>query len=252
MAYVNTGYERARTLRIFKSLGGELLTDYPKSYSILDAFGAYAELTAIQLAQLPLLDYQERLADFILYVEGLEDVVITDETARQLNTTSCPIIDVEVYFDETTRVESTTLYGICTLAANNFDSGTVSIEITYTITAFVSSAEANEQSFTTLSISLDSGSSYSEVAQAHAEEIGTPGVLDTVSGVLTFNNISDISTLRVRVDGDCVNAVDYYTLNSGVLRIIGVTTTQEGSSGVVVCDDTFTHNCTVTETSCTL
>jgi len=99
MGYINTGYERARSLRIIKNLGGEIVDGYPKIYSILAAFDAYAELTATELAQLPLLDYQERLAAFILYVEDIEEIEITDEGARQENTTSCPVV-IEYIIDD--------------------------------------------------------------------------------------------------------------------------------------------------------
>lgn len=101
MAYLNTGIERCKTLRIDKKDSGVSLPGYPKDYSILNAFTAngnsYGTLTETQFQQLFLADYTSRLADFKIYVQQAEGVASIDAitelgyAAYRTNTTSCPI-----------------------------------------------------------------------------------------------------------------------------------------------------------------
>ena len=99
--YVNTGMERCRTLIIDKQVGGVSVSGYPKDYDIRAAFTAnsnsYPILTDTEFAQLTLLDYDQRLADFKIYVETAESIASVDAIteigyeAYRENTTSCPI-----------------------------------------------------------------------------------------------------------------------------------------------------------------
>lgn len=101
MAYVNTGYERAKTLTVDKQVSSVSLSGYPKTYNILLEFTVapttYPLLTSDAFAQLSTEDYATRLAAFKVYVqneEGIADLdAITDseKPAYRENTTACPI-----------------------------------------------------------------------------------------------------------------------------------------------------------------
>ena len=101
MAYVNTGYERAKTLTVDKQVSSVSLSGYPKAYSILDEFTVapitYPTLTEAAFQQLSLKNYTTRLTAFKTYIEseeGISDLdAITDSgtPSSQKNTTACPI-----------------------------------------------------------------------------------------------------------------------------------------------------------------
>jgi hypothetical protein len=101
MAWINTGMERCKTLRIDKQVGGVSLSGYPKDYSILAAFSqngnSYGVITETEFMQLSEADYTNRLADFKDYVEAAESVANVDSItesgyeAYRENTTSCPV-----------------------------------------------------------------------------------------------------------------------------------------------------------------
>lgn len=101
MAYVNTGIERCKTFRLDRQIEGVSLSGYPKDYDILSAFTAggnsYNVVSAVEFQQLPLLDYQQRLADFKIYIETAEGIASVNSIteagyeAYRTNTTACPI-----------------------------------------------------------------------------------------------------------------------------------------------------------------
>jgi len=103
MAYVNTGYERCKTLNIEKSVDGVTLSGYPKQYSILAAFSingfSFGVLTEQEFQELSSGDYGIRLNQFKQYVSSAEDGVDIDANtevgyeARRENLTACPITE---------------------------------------------------------------------------------------------------------------------------------------------------------------
>jgi len=99
--YVNTGVERCTTFRVDKQVEWVSLSGYPKNYDILAAFTAggnsYNVITVAEFQQLLLPDYQQRLADFKIYIETAEGITSVDGItesgyeAYRTNTTACPI-----------------------------------------------------------------------------------------------------------------------------------------------------------------
>jgi len=93
----NTGKQRSLTVTINKRIAGVLQDGYPHVYQGRNAFGTYLAITSSQLGQMPVTDYDARLADFEAYVEGIEvglsfdTDIVTGSEAYKLNTTACPI-----------------------------------------------------------------------------------------------------------------------------------------------------------------
>jgi hypothetical protein len=93
----NTGKQRSLTVTINKTIAGVLQDGYPHVHNGRLAFGTYAAIDTLQMATMPVTDYEARLAAFKTYVEGLEvgiefdtDTVVGSE-AYKINTISCPI-----------------------------------------------------------------------------------------------------------------------------------------------------------------
>lgn len=95
MAYSNTGYQRSMTLVVRRLVGGTV--ESSTTYDGRLAFGTYGAITATELAQMSQSDFQQRLDDFIDYVEslvpGLDVSAVTEAgtEARRYNTSACPL-----------------------------------------------------------------------------------------------------------------------------------------------------------------
>ena len=97
----NTGKQRCKTIQIVRSIIGENLTGYPKTYSLLSAFTvggtSYGVITETEFKQLSVSLYNTRLAAFKMYISAAEDGLDIDAvtesgySAYRDNTTSCPI-----------------------------------------------------------------------------------------------------------------------------------------------------------------
>ena len=77
-----TGKKRSLTVKITKTLAGELVAGYPKMYYGLQAFthngNQFAEITSERMALMPVADYENRLARFKAYVQAQEAGLIID------------------------------------------------------------------------------------------------------------------------------------------------------------------------------
>lgn len=92
MGIIYTGMQRATELMIDKTIAGSSLEGYPRTYRLGDSFGNHIAMTNVQLAEMPIVDYQSRLAAFKTYVESIENGVIIElEDAYRENLTECPI-----------------------------------------------------------------------------------------------------------------------------------------------------------------
>ena len=84
--------QRATELMIDKTIAGGSLEGYPRTYRLGDSFGNHVAMTNIQLSEMPIVDYQSRLAAFKTYVESVETgVTINLDGAYRENLTECPI-----------------------------------------------------------------------------------------------------------------------------------------------------------------
>lgn len=95
MAYTNNGYQRSLTLVVKRIVDGTV-----QSTTTFDgrlAFGSYGAIDNDQLARMSYEDYQQRLKDFIAYVEGqvpgldVEAALEPGSAPRRYNTSACPI-----------------------------------------------------------------------------------------------------------------------------------------------------------------
>lgn len=101
MSYVNTGFERCKTLTIDKTVGGVSLAGYPKEFNLLAAFTqgefSYDVLTEQEFQRLEVGTYEARLAAFKQYVQAAEGIYSVDDITEEgyeavrENTTACPI-----------------------------------------------------------------------------------------------------------------------------------------------------------------
>lgn len=98
----NTGKQRSLTVTINKTVAGIQANGYPHTYYGRNEFThnavTYTAITSLQMATMPIADYNTRLAAFKAYVETLEqgldlatDTVAGEEAYRD-NLTACPII----------------------------------------------------------------------------------------------------------------------------------------------------------------
>jgi len=90
--YINTGYQRARVLRLhYLQDNIEISFD---DVSLLPSFTwdslTYPALENNEIDRLALADYQARVTAFIALQESLKGITITDNS-RIVNTTDCPI-----------------------------------------------------------------------------------------------------------------------------------------------------------------
>jgi hypothetical protein len=99
MAYIDNGNWRAYTCQVtLKNADGTIVSGYPRTYSILDAFDTFPALTTTEFRQLSETDYLTRLNAFYTYIEGLntdlepaEDKVLTGHEAYGRDTIMCPL-----------------------------------------------------------------------------------------------------------------------------------------------------------------
>ena len=95
MAYKNNGYQRSLTFVVKRIVDGVVQSTTP--YNGCLAFGSYGEIDAKQLARMSYEDYQQRLKDFIAYVEStvsgldIEASLVPGSEPRRYNTSACPI-----------------------------------------------------------------------------------------------------------------------------------------------------------------
>lgn len=95
MAYTNNGYQRSLTLVVKRIVDGEVQST--TTYDGRLAFGSYGAITDTELARMSYEDYQQRLDDFVRYVEGqvpgldISAVLQPGSEARRYNTSACPI-----------------------------------------------------------------------------------------------------------------------------------------------------------------
>ncbi len=72
-----TGKRRSLTVKITKTLAGELVAGYPRTYYGLQHFiysgTEYPLINTTKLATMPIAQYEERLAAFIGYVQTQEE-----------------------------------------------------------------------------------------------------------------------------------------------------------------------------------
>ena len=96
-----TGKQRSLTVSISKTVAGVLQDGYPHIYQGRNTFTYnsinYPTISTTQLATMPVDIFDDRLASFMAYVEGIEvglsfatDTVVGSEAYR-VNTTACPI-----------------------------------------------------------------------------------------------------------------------------------------------------------------
>lgn len=71
-----TGKKRSLTISINKTLAGELVSGYPRTYFGMQMFNyngiEYSTISAEKLATMPVAEYESRLAAFIGYVQSQE------------------------------------------------------------------------------------------------------------------------------------------------------------------------------------
>ena len=95
MAYTNNGYQRSLTLVVKRIVDGSVQSS--TTYDGRLAFGSYGAINNEQLARMAYEDYQQRLKDFIAYVEdqvpglNVEAALESGSAPRRYNTSSCPI-----------------------------------------------------------------------------------------------------------------------------------------------------------------
>ncbi len=98
MAWITTDTDAARTLVVQKVAAGQPLPGYPKSYSLLDAFGSYPAITVDQWHKMNRMPRDERIAAFKLYVgqaEGLNvDATQTNDVYRPSEEVPGEIVEV--------------------------------------------------------------------------------------------------------------------------------------------------------------
>ncbi len=99
MAY--TGMQRSLTLQIDKTVAGVQSSGYPHLYYGRNPFTwnstNYPAIDALQMATIPVADFEQRLSDFKEYVESLEagldleNDTVAGADGYQENLTACPI-----------------------------------------------------------------------------------------------------------------------------------------------------------------
>ena len=98
----NTGKQRSLTVTINKTVAGVQQDGYPQTYYGRNEFThnsvTYPAITTLQMATMPIADYNTRLAAFKAYVAALETGLdfetdtVAGKDAYQENLTACPII----------------------------------------------------------------------------------------------------------------------------------------------------------------
>jgi hypothetical protein len=82
MAYITTNTDVACTITVTKKVVGQLLSGYPKTYSILDAFAAQPAITERAWQKMPYTQQSARITAFKSHINGLEGM---DIDATQTN-----------------------------------------------------------------------------------------------------------------------------------------------------------------------
>ena len=107
MSYILTGYERTLSVEITKLLNNEIQHGYPKYYDgksdpdFFIAYPQYNNITNEELAQLTLIDFNNRLSDFKTWIESIEIGFIFDTTEARRESDLC--------VETTTTTTTTTL-----------------------------------------------------------------------------------------------------------------------------------------------
>jgi len=94
MPYVNTGFQRATKLTIRKYNNDTLVST--SEYDMRLAFGDYDVVTDIQIAEMPLADYQARVDAYATYITATKQsdypgLIVTSEGSHPENRGACPI-----------------------------------------------------------------------------------------------------------------------------------------------------------------
>lgn len=95
MSYILTGYERTLSVEITKLLNNEIQPGYPKYYDgksdpdFFIAYPQYNNITNEELAQLTLIDFNNRLSDFKTWIESIEIGFIFDTTEARRESDLC-------------------------------------------------------------------------------------------------------------------------------------------------------------------
>jgi hypothetical protein len=80
----NTGYKRALTLLVSKSLAGQSAVGYPKTYELTE--------TEIEIAEMSTIDYIERTSALVAFASSIElQELNPNNSPRVQNLTSCPL-----------------------------------------------------------------------------------------------------------------------------------------------------------------
>lgn len=74
MAWITTDTDVACSLVVLKHVNGQTIPGYPKSYSILDSFGAYPAITVNEWHKMLITPRNQRIAAFKTYVRSVEGV----------------------------------------------------------------------------------------------------------------------------------------------------------------------------------
>ncbi|MDR3133037.1 MAG: hypothetical protein LBU42_03315 [Prevotellaceae bacterium] len=83
MAYITTNTDIACSLTITKTVAGHLLSSYPKTYSLLDAFAGQPQITADAWRKMEEAQQTARINAFKAYINEVEQM---DVDESQTNT----------------------------------------------------------------------------------------------------------------------------------------------------------------------
>lgn len=64
--------QRATVLTVNKTVGGESIKGYPRTYKVCDPFKFYLETTTDAIARMSIEEYEKRIEAFAAYVESIE------------------------------------------------------------------------------------------------------------------------------------------------------------------------------------
>lgn len=178
-------------------------------------------------------------------ITATPSVTITPSpTITPTPTTSTLPITSEIYFSSTIGDE-------VLMDVNNPNGRTFDITIQYTINVAVDNVWSMGgdpvQSTTTLYVSTNSGSTWTEVDSIIAEVSGGNYPVDqsdyqTRTSGYTLTNVTNVSNVRFYISYDCATAQDYRA-GDGEVIISGVTADTGGA--VIVCDDTYRVGCSL-------
>jgi hypothetical protein len=139
---LTTGHYRMKTLAVSKYLEFQLLTGYPLSYNITDAFTdnsvSYSAISDSDFAALSTLDYNLRIVAFYNYVEDLVSgidssfVLYVMNVSQGTNSDFCPIVAVNTGY-------SATWFNLLCVTVNEGNTGDYRMK-TLTVSKYVNSS----------------------------------------------------------------------------------------------------------------